>query len=474
MKFLLLLLFIISLNASAGCLDKASGGIDLLGLVLEKTCPHDVREFKELLNQDGLFVSAAMVSNRGFHNPDQGSFSIFETASGDSHILGKKVSPEHLYFGHFTTLNDNEIILDQENDNGKLLIEVMAWDFKKEMYNFYELRGSNAGPKWFYRGDSQDALLDNQSLKIGDRPQFGERMRCSGCHSSGGPIMKELTAPHNDWWTASRGLPFGKNSPSEEISQYLKEFVDASSFAASVKKGMDLLQKEDLPVKTLKEKLRPLFCATEINLYSDMGSDKELIGVPSLLFVDPLLVQDKKLPLSRSFYEASLKKFRSMFPETDLMDADHAFLAPGRSAVDTQKVKALVSQRLIDEEFVADVLSIDFKNPLFSTERCGLLKLIPETSQWKDEFKVKLKQRGTKSSLELLEKLGMNNKDHHQLMARNYLVEKIGSWKFQGNVDLEILTLNKLRLSVFKDEISRNPKGQILEPGFRVIFPVLK
>jgi hypothetical protein len=38
---------------------------------------------------------------------------------------------------------------------------------------------------------------------------------------------------------------------------------------------------------------------------------------------------------------------------------------------------ALVDGGVIDNEFVADVLAIDFTTPFFSRSRCGLLKLVP-------------------------------------------------------------------------------------------------
>ena len=31
--------------------------------------------------------------------------------------------------------------------------------------------------------------------------------------------------------------------------------------------------------------------------------------------------------------------------------------------------------------------------------------------------------------------------------------------------------LSGIRESVYDDEISKNPRGQILEPGFRIVFP---
>jgi len=113
----------------------------------------------------------------------------------------------------------------------------------------------------------------------------------------------------------------------------------------------------------------------------------------------------------------------------------------------TRPAKSLIADRVIDEEFAVDVLSIDFKNPLFSQA--------PEAR-------------------ELAVKLESENKQQHRLLAEAYLAQKQTSWKTQAAVISELKLLNALRLSVFKDEISKNPKGQILEPWFRVIFPVMR
>lgn len=480
--FLLTLIFLTACNSKAACIQgrSTSNRIDLLSMVVEtaSTCPKDVRELKALLNEDGVRTLPAFVANRGAHNPKGGSFSIFESVEGRSKGLNIKVGPELLYFGHFTGLtSQKEIQLDQESSPGKLLIEVIAFDLKKGVYNFYELVGTAGGPQWFYRGDSFDAYEDNKFLKTGQRSQFGGRMRCSACHNSGGPIMKEMAYPHNDWWTKRSGLPFGPNKLSGEMKQYLSQFIDASDFSKMVKSGIALVEKKRISRgRSLKEKLRPLFCSTEINLKSDVNPVSSPIGVievSSEVFVDPLLAPSGVLKMPKRLYLNALQTLRSNFPETNFQDAAHAFLAPVKSEVNQEQVKQLISERIIDEEFAVDVLSLDFTHPLFSKVRCDLLKLVPEITHWRDEFKMNLYALNTKASLELARNLEIQNKAELRKNAIGYVMNKESSWGNQKDVTNEILKLNALRLSVFTDDISKNPKGQILEPGFRVIFPVL-
>jgi hypothetical protein len=478
MNIIYIILGILSFKVWGGCpLEKRQDPLAQI-LLNAKDCPKTVQELKELLAVDGLKELPAMVANRGFHNPNLGSFSIFESVIGKSLLMNKNIRPEHLYFGHFTSLNENqEVVLDQQNADKKLLVEVLSFDFQKGVYNFYELIGSAAGPKWFYRGDSQDAFADNKFLKIKKNPQFGTRMRCSACHNSGGPIMKELSAPHNDWWTKVRGLPLGKNKPSKELETYLSKFIDASDFAKNVRAGQMLFEKMILQNNlSNKEKLRPLFCTTEINLKSDlapMSSPRSIITVSSEVFVDPLLMTET-LIMDKNSYIQALQTLGVRFPETKLMDSDHAFLAPVRSEVNINQVRLLINSGIIDEEFALDILSVDFERPLFSEDRCSLLDLVPDSGPIISQFKANLSNIQSAHAKQLFRNLEIENKAIHREKARAYLKNKQEEWTVHVNVLKELTILNKSRNSVFKDDISKNPKGQILEPGFRVVFPIIR
>ncbi|MFK7823569.1 MAG: hypothetical protein AB8G05_05400 [Oligoflexales bacterium] len=209
-------------------------------------CPESVNELKKLLEIDGLKTFPSIVANRGLHNPTLGSFSIFETTDGFSHSLQKKVKSNYFFFGHFTKLNAKKISLDQDPTKNKLLVEIIAWDIEKNLYNFYELRGKNStNISWYYRGDSTDALGDNNQLhrqNDPDKPFFGKRMRCSACHVAGGPIMKEIYQPYNDWWQEKRKLIFHPNTPSADFLKILSKVKHPSFLAEAVISGAEMLE----------------------------------------------------------------------------------------------------------------------------------------------------------------------------------------------------------------------------------------
>ncbi|MEE2671757.1 MAG: hypothetical protein VYA54_08605 [Bdellovibrionota bacterium] len=428
-------------------------------------CPKNVLEFTAILAQDGLVSKSYMVANRGFHNPRWGSFSVFETVSGQSKSMNRKVIDEDLYFGHFTVKNQsNTIVLDQLNLKGKLLIEVMAYDWKKNAYNFYELIGGISKPTWFYRGDSFDIFEDNMNLKLGKSK--ASKLRCSACHISGGPILKELEYPHSDWWTKEMPLPMGSSKISYDLQLYLDQLKDVSHFSASVKKGMKRIAKPELGIQ---QKLRPLFCTTEINLKSDSSMDTNILKISADIFVNPLLNEEVFLTMERNLYEDALEFYGSKFPETNLSDSQYAFHAPVKAYSNIEAIKKLVKDGVIDEEFMLDILAYDFKHPLFSKKRCDFLKLIENELDWRGAFLEKLNRSGRYVSL--VSDLSKTNKKSHLVKVKNYLRDLQMSFSTAEGVIESVSYLSGIRESVYDDEISKNPRGQILEPGFRIVFP---
>jgi hypothetical protein len=309
-------------NESLGSLDD---GFQRLVAKVGR-CPRDVIDLRAMLGQSGARLTTNMVANRGFHNPRAGSFSFFEMAEFRSpSSLGLPISNDQLMFGHFTTpVADDGLDLDQEARRGALMIEMIAWDFGKDVFNFYELIGQGTTSHWHYRGDSSDIWADTKELNL---PQgvnanpFGNRLRCSGCHISGGPIMKELEAPHDSWWTENRPLPIGERTPTAQLRAVMSNTTDASELSNSVKAGLMRL----FSGKTFREHvlrspqiaLKPLFCAQEINLSSsndNLDHAGEDFGIPSEFFADPRLTASRPIGYSRDHYVAALASVNSNFP----------------------------------------------------------------------------------------------------------------------------------------------------------------
>lgn len=459
---------------------------DALSLLLAKTnnCPQSIQEFTHLLTDNNLRIKTTMVANRGKNNPILGSFSLFASISGTLND-GFLIKPSDFYLGYFTSLDQDELQLDQQPEPGKLLIELIAWDNSSQFFNFYELRGlTTQATRWFYRGNSQDALLDNRYLNRQPPPQtpkFGSRMRCSACHNAGGPILKEMETPHNDWWSAADPLVFSPNHPGTELSDLVNTLVEAEEFANEVQLGMQRLN-SSIPFSqfarslTLQEQLRPLFCTNEINIESDNKSGSA-ISIPSGFWLNPLL--DKfNTTLSKPAYQHLLRANNMRFPETDFLDADHAWLTPVKGQNDINAIQQLIKDNLVTHQFVQSVLMIDFPSPVFSKARCELLQLVPQqiSEDWFAVFIQELRQPTNSANAQLLARYLSNSEKYNHIyfqkildIYKNQFTSKLGSEQGRQEAFAKLL---QTRLEVLENELSQNPRGQILEPGFRVIFPV--
>lgn len=454
-------------------------------------CPTNVFEFRARLLGAGAKIKTAFVANRGFHNPAEGSFSMFEMVSGRLAPAGIGVADGEFFFGHFTARDGNKLVANQESADGNLMVELIAWDPQKKLFNFYEVIGDGRRGQWFYRGDSLDIQSDITSLhrqKDPNRPLFGRRLRCSGCHTAGGPIMKELAAPHNDWSTA-RQLPLANMKADGELPRILEGLVDADELAKSVNVGLLKLAgsesfQQARKARSLQEQLRPLFCPVELNLESDLTplDDKaSQLRIPSAFLVSPALAQSS-ITIERAQYDGALVALNAVFPEIvpQRRDSDHGWLTPVKAFSDSVAVESLTKQGLIDQEFVSDVLAVDMTNPVFSRSRCGLLRLLPNNADpdWKETFKGSLKTsaKTNPAAQELLNNLTdpTHNAQFHQARGARLLSQCQNRLRTNDAVLKLYQLLAQRRAEAFASEISKNPRGQILEPEFRVVFSETK
>ncbi len=111
---------------------------DALARLLEAQdrCPRTALEFRNLIEGSGARLETTMVNFLGFHNPNPGAFFLFEIVSGQLSGLNLPVERGDLLFGHFLTKRGSRLVI---NTTNQLLVEVIAWDPTKQLFNFYEL-----------------------------------------------------------------------------------------------------------------------------------------------------------------------------------------------------------------------------------------------------------------------------------------------------------------------------------------------
>jgi hypothetical protein len=487
-------------------------------LSAQRRCPGNALEFRELVLKNGMNLKPAMVANRGFHNPlPQGSFSFFEAVVGA--FGGQTLVPGDWFFGHFTAASiDNTALTSimspqQAATPDNLLLETLVWDPVKQVFNFYEIRGNGEGGIWFYRGDSNDIVADIKNLHRAydpSQPIFmgplnaGQatmpRLRCSGCHMNGGPVMKELKTPHDSWWRTVRPLDFGALRIAVELKSIVDNVVTADDFSQWIKAGDAKLlssvpywnKRKALP---LQEQLRPIFCEQEVNLESDFepleGPDLN-IEAPIGAFIDSRLVPDvEAVKIGKVLYVNALKLFNAQFFDyqsgnfpnsvqpVNQLDADHAFEVPVKAYSDMLLAQKMIDSGLIDEKFLFDVISVDMTRPMFSPTRCRMLQLVPSsapTPDWKAQFKQNLANSSWPGAKELLANMNDATRTpaYYRAQAKKLITMVQTNAAQQRNVNGYVRLLAQRRIAVYQDQISQHPQGQIFEPGFRLIFPTMQ
>lgn len=506
-------------NTSGNVLPPDAHGDALFKLLsAQPWCPGNALEFRALVLANKMVSRPSMVANRGFHNPlPQGSFSFFESIDGS--YAGQTLVPGDWFFGHFTAASiDNTALTSilapqQAATPDNLLLETLVWDPRKQAYNFYEIRGTGQGGQWFYRGDSYDIQADIQNLwraydpsqpVFMGAPDAGKatlpRLRCSGCHMNGGPIMKELSFPHDSWWRPERPLPLGALRIAPEYKNIIDSLVSSETFSGWIKAGNEKLASAEAYMKKratlpLQEQLRPVFCEQEVNLDSDLlplQGDAPQIKAPVGAFIDQRLAGDiQAITIDKTLYVNALNLFQAQFFDyqsgnfqnsvqpINQIDADHAFETPVKSHTDMLLAQKMIKSGLIDEKFLYDVLSIDPTRPMFSAERCGLLQLVPgsaPTPDWRKQFAQNLANSQRPAAQQLLANFNDASRTPawHRAQAKQILTKVQTLAGQQLPVNGYVRLLAGRRIAVYQAQISQHPQGQIFEPGFRLIFPTMQ
>src|SRR6185369_11814277 len=145
-------------------------------------------------------------------------------------------------------------------------------------------------------------------------------------------------------------------------------------------------------------------------------------------------------------------------------DADHAWLTPVKANSDMILIEALVDMGVVDNEFVADVLAVDFTDPLFSPSRCRLLRLVPGGGpDFLARFETSLKASPDPAAKQLLDNLTDPKRDakFHRRQAADYL-EACQKRAAKPEATIEWFgLLGQRRAEVDLEELSQHPRGHI-------------
>lgn len=134
---------------------------------------------------------------------------------------------------------------------------------------------------------------------------------------------------------------------------------------------------------------------------------------------------------------------------------------------------------MVDEELILDVLAVDFTTPVYSEARASLQRYFPESATSPADLRIQLianlraAPASHRAAQELLENLTDPARDaaFHRAAAAGYLARVRAAATAPAAVSDWLRIASQRRLEIAEAQTSKNPRGTILEPGFRVIFP---
>jgi hypothetical protein len=302
-------------------------------------------------------------------------------------------------------------------------IEAWGWDNVRSRYNYYKLDGTP--PTWKFRGSSDGAdQLDTDQ----------RRARCMACHINGGPVMKELPFPWNNWHSFRNPVPYltqtglghwklaesarfrdlkgAETLETDFILPSIRQF-NGRRFSAAIRTASGGEQE----VVDAARLLKPLFRTTEYNVISagqfsglhpipkSGTGPSEKIAVPETFFLNANLLAGGGIPQYRGVGVPQARQFSSLLlieraeyralvsqPKTVLGglagDTNFAWFVPESSHIDNQMVDVLIRRGVVTPEFAAAALAVDLENPVFSDRRSRLLAIVPQ------QFRFRLKDDG--------------------------------------------------------------------------------
>jgi hypothetical protein len=295
--------------------------------------------------------------------------------------IGTQTSPQ----GKVTAINvpetSIELIGEQRTTEG---------DKTTGVFNFYA-REQN---QWRFFGSSAEFVSSGYTCNADGAcvPKAAAKQRCATCHTGGGLVMKELASPWVNWEgdRETPGIP-------EIVEKHSKLFgfrgdgVDLEGTVTNVNRNEWIPARIKIAKRLgLKEVLRPLFCTIEMNLDSSGSAPDTDQFFTSAFLVDPLFEAFLTEFTTGDDYTAALNERGQRIIDArtgrQLVSSNNApaidsvmgFTVPVKARQDNDYIRALIGERIVDVDFVKDVLAIDMSRPIFSPTRCALLDAAPD------------------------------------------------------------------------------------------------
>lgn len=260
--------------------------------------------------------------------------------------------------------------------------EMLAMDPERGAFNYYEVKDGRI--EFFGSSDEFVALGQGED----------DTRRCAACHTGGGLVMKELRAPWQHWQSPDfDDLPGSSQLIEEHPEDFgflteadlLEELVVEQNRVWGELRLLHLLEGMDEDMSSpdhteLADVIRPVFCSSEVMIHSGFGRSTG-IALRGLVYPEQLGFFGGSIEYSEADYDAVT---RVLFNQRMAIDGFFETQGQGttvdRAAAESEFIDTLVFQGVLDREFVEDVMLVDMTRPLFSPDRCELLKFAPDLS----------------------------------------------------------------------------------------------
>ncbi|MGE0174344.1 MAG: hypothetical protein AB7T49_16225 [Oligoflexales bacterium] len=242
----------------------------------------------------------------------------------------------------------------------------------------------------FYKGDGGNFKFLGNSF---------DDHQCKKCHTHGELNMKELLAPWANW-DSERISQGGMRLKNRDDLLKGKPRLDATGIEGKVKVSQRNIASAKIkrmmagqpPFEnvSVKDALTPLFCETTVELISADPKGQGALEGSDESIPHGFVINSELEPFS---YKLNMKKWKKTFenrgigvkPAERSDDPDalkiglFPFITPKRPAMDTSYAQELWTQKVIDSALFFSALLVDFRNPIFSKMRCGIVGELPTT-----------------------------------------------------------------------------------------------
>lgn len=372
---------------------------------------------------DSVDAIVTAVSNSGL-NLRQANYLVGEGSQIPTTVASREAPRNLRYVLTWGTspTSSAQIFLNAAPGGNSGFLQLISWNAQANKYNFFEFReqvGERTGTStkvWSWTGDSSMARTP-QTMGRG----------CFDCHHNGVVIMKELASPWNNWHSqlaTISPLVVPMAVAQEQIFQNLSgaqdlERVVNSGFQIYYQNWLrDRYKNEQgtIQISDVNEMLRHLTTNTTVNFASSKIQSKgentsppnrEISGIPNDFFLwdtalSTRLALNYTIPpitFKRSDYDNYLKTHNFKLVQPDFTKPDDsplyeqdgstyfAFFVPVPSVEDSYMLSQMRSRKILSDKFIAALLMVDFKNPVFSDKRTSLQQYAEQikTGTIKDE-----------------------------------------------------------------------------------------